>query len=184
MSKRIAVLLADGFEDIEAVAIIDVLRRAEFDVKVAGVGGDVITSAQGLKVSTDVLVGSLNADSLDMIVLPGGFDGTEILVSNPETQKLLKEMDDQNKHIGAICAAPLALKSAGVLKDSYTCYPGVEEIVKHDGFRDDVAVVSDRNILTSRGPGTAICFALEIVKMHGSIDKYNQLKEGLLATYC
>lgn len=184
MSKSIAVLLADGFEDIEAVAIIDVLRRAEFDVKVAGVGKESITSAHGLRVSTDVLVESLSSDSLDMVVLPGGFDGTQVLVENAHVQKLLKEMDAKNKNIGAICAAPLALKSAGVLKDNYTCYPGVQDMINHKGFRDDMAVVCEGNVLTSRGPGTAICFGLEIVKMLGSVDKYNQLREGLLATYC
>jgi len=184
MSKNIAVTLADGFEEIEAIAIIDVLRRAELNVVIAGVGKTEIVSANGVRVIADTLVSGLDSDSLDMVILPGGFGGTEILASDAAVQKLLKEMDNKNKNIGAICAAPLALKKAEVLKKSYTCYPGVEELINHEGFRDDLSVVKDSNIITSRGPGTAICFGLAIVKELVGVEKYMQLKNGMLATYC
>ena len=184
MKKNVAVLLAKGFEDIEAVAIIDVLRRAGLEVIVAGVGGMEISSAHLLKIVCDVRVESLDADSLDMVILPGGFGGTEILASDSTVQALLRTMDQKNKKIGAICAAPLALKKADVLKDSYTCYPGVEELIKHQGFRDDVSVVRDGNVITSRGPGSAICFALEIAKDLAGLETYEKIKSGMLASYC
>jgi len=94
-------------------------------------------------------------------------------------------MNNEGKEIGAICAAPYALNKAGVLKDHYTCYPTVEEEIKKEGYMaDSQMVVEDQNIMTSRGPATALCFALEIVKKLEGETKYNALKEGLLATYC
>lgn len=184
MKKNVAVLLAKGFEDIEAVAIIDVLRRASLNVVVAGVGGEEISSAHSLTIKCDTTADRLDADTLDMVILPGGFGGTEVLASDSTAQALLRAMDKKNKKIGAICAAPLALKKADVLKDSYTCYPGVEELIKHQGFRDDVSVVRDGNVITSRGPGSAICFALEIVKDLAGVEMYEKIKSGMLASYC
>ncbi len=82
--------------------------------------------------------------------------------------------------VGAICAAPYALNKAGVLGDNYTCYPSVEEEIKKDGYRTDKMVVTDGNIITSRGPGTALCFGLEIVKRLVGVDSYKAVKEGML----
>ena len=94
-------------------------------------------------------------------------------------------MDAKGKNIGAICAAPFALNKAGVLKEKYTCYPSVEEQIREEGYQGDRAmVVEDANVMTSRGPATALCFALEIVKKLEGDEKYNALREGLLATYC
>ena len=93
-------------------------------------------------------------------------------------------MDEKGKYVGAICAAPIALKEAGVLKDKYTAYPGWEENIRKEGYIADKKVVEDKNVLTSKGPATAICFALEIVKKFVGEDTYNQLKSGLLADFC
>lgn len=94
-------------------------------------------------------------------------------------------MDKKSKLIGAICAAPFALNSAGVLKNRYTCYPSIEEQIKKEGYMGDSAmVVEDENIMTSRGPATAICFALKIVKKLKGDEVYEMLRGGLLATYC
>jgi 4-methyl-5(b-hydroxyethyl)-thiazole monophosphate biosynthesis len=119
-----------------------------------------------------------------MIVLPGGVSGAEFLKNDQRVLELLKEFSSQNKYIGAICAAPIALDSAGVLKGDYTCYPSYNEVIQSGNFRDDKAVVESDNILTSRGPGTAICFGLAIVKKLKGSDSYLALKSGLLADFC
>ncbi|NWF66905.1 MAG: DJ-1/PfpI family protein [Campylobacterales bacterium] len=185
MKKIVLVPLATGFEEIEAVSIIDVLRRAGIDVLVASVESKrEVTGANNITILTDCSLDSIDVNELDMIVLPGGWGGTNILATDVKVQSILKSMDSSNKLIGAICAAPFALKNAGVLKDRYTCYPSVEESIKQDGYINNQKVVESHNILTSRGPATAICFGLEIVKKLVGVDKYNQLKAGLLADFC
>ena len=184
--SRVLVPLAAGFEEIEAVSIIDVLRRAEVEVLVASLGENMLVKgANGITVQADLHVKSVSADELDMIVLPGGWGGTNALAEDENVQGLLREMDAKGKNIGAICAAPFALNKAGVLKEKYTCYPSVEEQIRKEGYMGDAQqVVEDENVMTSRGPGTAICFGLAIARKLKGEDTYNALKEGLLATYC
>lgn len=180
----ILVPLAKGFEEIEAVSIIDILRRAELNVVVAGVGKKLILGANGITIQADAVVADIKSDDLQMIVLPGGWDGTNILAEDADVQRLLKEMKEKNKMIGAICAAPFALNKAGVLSQNYTCYPSVEEDIRVDGYSSDKKVVKDGNVMTSRGPATAICFALAIVKELKGDEMFNVLKEGILADFC
>ena len=184
--SRVLVPIAKGFEEIEAVSIIDVLRRAEIEVFVASLDGkSLVKGANGITIETDLEVKSVNADEIDMIVLPGGWDGTYALADDENVQKILKEMDAKGKNIAAICAAPFALNAAGVLKQNFTCYPSVEEQIRQEGYQGDKAmIVEDENVMTSRGPGTSLCFALEIVKKLKGEETYQALKAGLLATYC
>lgn len=184
--KTVLVPLAKGFEEIEAVSIIDVLRRAQIDVIVASLDHiALVQGANGIVIEADVALDNVVTDILDMIILPGGVDGTYLLAENKIVQNILKEMDSSGKNIAAICAAPYALHKAGVLKQNYTCYPSFEEQIRLDGYRGDTAmVVEDANVITSRGPATAICFALEIVKKLKGEETYNALKEGLLANFC
>jgi len=182
---KVLVPLAGGFEEIEAVSLIDVMRRGGIEVVVASITGELeVKGANGITLKADRLIDGTSADELDMVVLPGGWDGTYALADNEKVQSLLKEMDEKNKYVGAICAAPFALNKAGVLKENYTCYPSVEEQIAKNGYTDASQVVEDKNVLTSRGPGTAICFGLRIVKKLVGDETYNQLKNGLLATYC
>jgi len=184
--SRVLVPLACGFEEIEAVSIIDVLRRAEIEVLVASLDSEtLVKGANKITVQADMQVKDVDSDSVDMIVLPGGLDGTYALADDENVQNLLKEMDEKGKNIGAICAAPFALNKAGVLKQNYTCYPSFEEQIREDGYQGDKAmVVQDANVMTSRGPATAICFALEIVKKLKGQEMYDGLKAGLLADFC
>jgi len=184
--SQVLVPLANGFEEIEAVSIIDVLRRADIKVIVAALDSNkLVTGANGIKIEADTTVPNVDSESLDMVVLPGGWGGTHALAEDPNIQRILKEMDAKGKQIGAICAAPFALNKAGVLKEKYTCYPSVENDIGKPGYMGDAAmVVEDGNVMTSRGPGTALCFALSIVKKLKGEETYNALKEGLLATYC
>jgi len=183
---RVLVPIATGFEEIEAVSIIDVMRRAGIEVIMGALDDKLLVKgANGITVQTDRSIAGIIADELDMIVLPGGWDGTNALAKDAGVQSLLKEMDAKGKNIGAICAAPFALYTAGVLKEGYTCYPSVEEQIKVAGYQGDTsAVVQSGNIMTSRGPGTAICFGLAIVKKLVGDEAYKGLRGGLLAQYC
>ncbi|MBD3840466.1 MAG: DJ-1/PfpI family protein [Campylobacterales bacterium] len=182
---KVLVPLAVGFEEIEAVAIIDVMRRAGISVVVSAVKEELIVQgANGIIIKADNHISQVDVDSLDMVVLPGGWGGTDILAVDETVQNILKTMNAQNKLIGAICAAPFALHSAGVLSQNYTCYPSVEEKIRTQGYTQDSKVVEDGNILTSRGPGTALCFGLAIVRKLCGEEIFLQLKAGLLADYC
>jgi len=181
---RVCVPLARGFEEIEAVSLIDVMRRGGIEVVVAGVNEELVTGANGITVKADTDIKYVIADDLDMIVLPGGWEGTHVLAENETVQELLREMKAKDKIVGAICAAPFALKQAGVLNPHYTCYPSVEEQIGTEGYTDKEKVVIDGNVMTSRGPGTAICFGLAIVKKLVGEETYQELREGLLADYC
>jgi 4-methyl-5(b-hydroxyethyl)-thiazole monophosphate biosynthesis len=184
--SKVLVPLACGFEEIEAVSIIDVLRRAKIEVLVASLDENtLVKGANGISVQVDIQVKNISADTLDMIVLPGGWGGTHILAEDANIISLLQEMDAKEKYIGAICAAPFALHKAGVLKQNYTCYPSIKEQIREEGYRGDIAmVVEDANIMTSRGPATAICFALAIVKKLKGENVYTSVKNGLLADFC
>lgn len=184
--KTVLVPLAKGFEEIEAVAIIDVLRRAQIEVIVASLDEHaLVQGANGIVIEADTRLENVVTDILDMIILPGGVDGTYVLAEDKVVQNILKEMDGLGKNIAAICAAPFALHKAGVLKKNYTCYPSFEEQIRLDGYQGAKAmVVEDGNVITSRGPVTAICFALEIVKKLEGEETYEALKNGLLAGYC
>jgi 4-methyl-5(b-hydroxyethyl)-thiazole monophosphate biosynthesis len=181
---KVLIPLAEGFEEIEAVCLIDVLRRAKIEVIVAGVGAMNIAGAHDIQIQTECLLSEINSKDLDMILLPGGWGGTKALADDPDILRLLEEMDADNKLIGAICAAPFVLNKAGVLKHNYTCYPSVEEQIREEGYTQEHNVVTDGNIMTSRGPGTAICFGLAIVEKLKDTQTAEALKEGLLAEYC
>jgi len=183
--SKVLVPLGKGFEEIEATAIVDVLRRAEIDVKICSIESDLlIEGANGITLKADCFLSDVDSKSYDMIVLPGGWDGTYALADSELVQSTLKEFDRAGKKIGAICAAPFALNKAGVLKENYTCYPSVEEQIKKGSYSDKERVVRCENVITSRGPATAICFGLEIVKDLKGEETYNALKAGLLADFC
>ena len=181
---KVCIPLATGFEDIEAITLIDVIRRGGIEVVTAGVGAEIIESAHNVKVIADTTIDKVNADEFDLVVLPGGLPGATNLAKSEEVKNLLRAMDEKGKYVGAICAAPIALKEAGVLKDKYTAYPGWESNIRKEGYISDQKVVEDKNVLTSKGPATAICFGLEIVKKFAGEETYNQLKAGLLADFC
>ncbi len=186
MNKIVVIPLASGFEEIEAVSVIDILRRADIKVLVASVEGEnIVKGANGIGIETEAHMSDMSSENIDMIVLPGGWEGTNNLAESIDVQNFIKKMNDAGKLIGAICAAPYALDQAGVLSKNFTCYPGAEEKIKDSsGYTDAKKVVKDGNIITSRGPATAICFALEIVKELVGEEKYSAIKSGVLADFC
>ncbi|WP_292656076.1 DJ-1 family glyoxalase III [Nitratifractor sp.] len=184
---RALVPLAEGFEEIEGVTIIDILRRGGVEVNSAYLPGefatDLITGANGITVQADMPLANAVVDEYDIIVLPGGWGGTNRLAENELAQKLLKEFKARGKWVAAMCAAPYALHVAGVLSPKYTCYPSVEEQIRPEDWINEKVVV-DEKVITSQGPGTAICFALEIVRQLVGEESYETVKNGTLASYC
>ncbi len=180
--------LAEGFEELEAVALIDVMRRGGIEVRVAFVEdelyhGDVVVGANGIGIQADTSLKNIVVDDFDMMVLPGGWGGTYALAENARVIELLQEFKAK-KMVGAMCAAPFTLKKAGVLGESYTCYPGAKDEIDHPGYRDDMKVVTDGNVMTSQGPGTAVCFGLAIVERLVGKESMQAIKEGMLLDYC
>lgn len=178
---KVAVIMANGFEEIEALSIVDILRRASVEVSMVALESNLsVSGAHGVNLNSDITFDEYDFSQADMIVLPGGLPGAEYLAKSQKLATKLKEAKSNNKKLAAICAAPWALSTAGVLGEKYTCYPGFEATVNHNGYNPDKNVVIDGNIITSRGPATAMEFALALLKELCGEEKYNQVKSGLL----
>jgi len=187
MASVLLIPLAKGFEELEAVALIDVMRRGGIEVRVAyledELQDDLVLGANGITVKADTSINNVIVDDFDMMVLPGGWGGTYALAENARVQELLKEFKAK-KIVGAMCAAPFALKKAGVLGERYTAYPGAVDEIDHPGYVADEKVVEDGNVMTSQGPGTAVCFGLAIVKRLVGEESMQAVKDGMLLGYC
>lgn len=173
--------VADGCEEMETVIIADTLRRAGWNVVLAGLHGTApVTASRKVKLIPDARWEELDLLSFDLLVLPGGAGGTKALCEHGGVQEALRIFNIDGKWIAALCAAPLALHKAGVLKGrAFTCYPGVEKEM-HRSDRSDEAVVTDRNIVTSQGPGTAIPFALKLIELLENKQAAEKVRSGLL----
>ncbi|MDR0408194.1 MAG: DJ-1/PfpI family protein [Campylobacteraceae bacterium] len=180
MSKAL-IPLADGFEEIEAITIVDVLRRGGVDVVTAAIFKKEVEGINGVKVIADTLFDDIKNFDFDIIILPGGNLGYKNLANSDKLLELLRRFDKEGKLIGAICAAPYVLAKAGVIKNSYTCYPSIELEIKKPGYTDSKNVIIDGNIFTSRGPATAIEFALELLKKLKDDEIAGNVRKGLLA---
>lgn len=176
----IYVFLADGFEMIEALTPVDILKRAGLEVKTVSVKGDTVTSSHGVKVTPDIKIEDIeDIDDVKALVLPGGMPGTLNLQSTPSLIDLIKECNAQEKYICAICAAPLILGEMGLLKGkNATCYPGFEEKLKGAVIKSD-KVVKDSNIITAKGAGAALDFAFKIVEELVSADKALEIASSI-----
>lgn len=164
-ARTAVVVLADGFEEIEAVTPVDILRRAGIQVTVAGVGKTEVTGSNGLRILADTRVEQVQ-ELPDVLVLPGGAQGAANLRDSAEVSGLIHRMAEARKLIAAICAAPaVVLAKTGVLDGrKATCYPGYEKTLPGKIYFSDHRVVSDDGVITSRGPGTALEFSLQIVR--------------------
>lgn len=179
--KRIAIHLAEGFEEIEAITIIDVLRRAEFDVTTISVSGKQnVTGAHRINVLADQLFDETDYTAFDMIVLPGGMPGAKNLNSHEGLKKQIATFHQQGKPLAAICAAPLVFGNMGLLKNrDAVCYPGFESYLTEANVKYDPVAISG-NIITGRGIGAALQFALTIVERLESKEKADQLANDML----
>lgn len=177
----VLVPLAEGCEELEAVTIIDLLRRAGIEVVVAGLEGGLVRCSRGTVICPDASLGQALQKEYDMVVLPGGQPGSNNLEKDSRIRELLVRMAQSNKFTAAICAAPKVLASAGLLQDrNATSFPGVLEDMQVNGlkYRQD-PVVRDGNVITSRGPGTAMDFALELIELLSGKPKRDEVESGL-----
>ncbi len=177
---KVVVPLADGFEEIEAVTIIDVLRRAGIEVTVAGLHSGSVEGAHRITVLADTTIDMITSADFDMIVLPGGQPGSDNLNADDRVRALVRDFHLKGKLTGAICAAPYVLAGAGILEGKKaTSYPSYSEKLGGAIYQEQT-VVEDGKILTSRGPGTAVYFALAIVERLAGREKANAVRESML----
>lgn len=178
---KVMVLLAEGFEEIEAVTVIDILRRAEVEVCVAGISEGPVNGAQGIVIQPDSTLAEINGDDYDMVVLPGGSAGARNIAKSDEADSILRKFAKEEKYIGAICAAPAVLAEKGILEGRLaTSYPGFKDkVASHSEYQEAIVVV-DENIVTSRGPATAAEFAFTLVELLVEEDTAEKLREAML----
>ncbi len=176
----VAVFFASGFEEIEAITSVDILRRAELEVITIGVGGKTIIGAHGIPVTCDITEDMVNPEEIEMLVLPGGMPGTLNLEASAVVQKSIDSVIKRGCWLGAICAAPSILGHKGLLKGKRcTCFPGMESQLGEGAEFTNQRIIQDGRIVTAKGAGAAVGFALRLVAcMEG--DKRAELLEASL----
>jgi 4-methyl-5(b-hydroxyethyl)-thiazole monophosphate biosynthesis len=181
MSKRVLVAVADDIEELEAIAIIDCLRRAGAEVTIASVQKLEITTSRKVKITADCLIADCAGRSYDLIVLPGGMPGAEHLRDNKQLVEMLKEQKQSDRFYAAICASPvMVFAHYGLLADKKaTCYPGMADHLKHKDAVN-LRVVVDGNCITSQGPGTALEFGIKLVELLFGIEKAHAIAAAML----
>ncbi len=179
--KKIGIFMADGCEEIEGLTVVDIMRRAGMEIDMISVSGKKeVTGSHNITFFADISIDEADFSSYDGLVLPGGMPGTLKLSANETVTAQIKKFAEDGKLVAAICAAPSVLGEAGILQGKCaTCHPGFEEKLAGAKFLAD-NVVSDKNIITSRGMGTAIDFALEMVKYFADDSAVAKIRQGLI----
>jgi 4-methyl-5(b-hydroxyethyl)-thiazole monophosphate biosynthesis len=180
---RVLVPLAEGVEEIEAVTLLDVLRRGGVDVTSASLTDSLpVVGSRGVTLVADATWSSLDPSDFDALALPGGGRGTENLAADERVLDAIRSFDEDGKFLAAVCAAPTVLAKAGVLKDRRaTCYPTCAKQLGES--YDDAPVVADGNLITSQGPGTAMLFALVLVQHFAGDEAARRVADGLLTSF-
>ncbi len=176
------ILLGKGFEEIEAIAPCDILRRAGIEVQLVGLGSRCIPGGHGICVQADITAEEMQLDAMDMVVLPGGLGGVASIQANKAAMEAITYAWEQGRFVAAICAAPTILAKLGITDGKQaTCYPGLEEQMGSARMQPGAAVVTDGKLLTGAGPGTAMDFGLLLVQALGGNAKevYDGLKYAL-----
>ena len=173
------IILANGFEEIEAMTVADILKRANITTTLASISSSVVEGAHGIKVVADKGLADVRTDDYDILILPGGSPGYKNLANSSSVINLIKSFDQRKRLIAAICAAPVVLAKAGVIDDKIvTVYPGMENQVPKPR---DAKVVVNGNIITSKAPGTSIEFGLKIVEVLSGKKISEKIREELVA---
>jgi len=177
------VFLAPGFEEIETSTIVDVLRRADVEVTVASLSEGPVEGAREMKFIPDKSTGGVDVMDFDAVVCPGGAPGYENLRKDQRVIDMIRRAFDSNKLVAAVCASPAVLSDAGVLEGkACTIYPGMEDELKKGGGKPkDGIVVVDGNVITSKGPATALPFALKVVEKLVGKDVAEEVRKRILA---
>lgn len=181
MNKSVLVILAPGFEEIEAVTTIGILRRAHLEITIAGLSDIKIASSRKITITADKLLFDVN-ENYDALALPGGMPGAANLAASAHVKSIIAKMDKEKKLIAAICAAPAkVLAPLGVLNNKQaTCFPGMESSFDKSTTYKEKTVVIDKNILTASGPGQAFDFALTILHQLTDLETSKTIREKLL----
>ena len=179
--KKAVLLLAKGFEEVEAVTPWDFLRRAGVEVFAAGIGGRRITGSHGITLEADGLIEDFS-DTPDCVVIPGGMPGASNIAGSPGAMELIRRVHEAGGLVAAVCAAPgVVLGKTGILEGrKATCYPGYEKHFPEGARFSEERVVRDGNLITSRGAGTAAEFALEIVRVLEGPEAAEKIRKGTL----
>jgi 4-methyl-5(b-hydroxyethyl)-thiazole monophosphate biosynthesis len=180
-NKKALIILANGFEEIEAVTIIDILRRAQIEVTVAGLDAKTITASRGVILETDTKLEQID-DDFTAYILPGGGQGADNLANSQAIKEIIQAANQKKKIIAAICASPaVVLAPWGILDNKQaTCYPGMEGNFDKTTSYSSQKVVTDDNIITSQGPATALLFALEITRKIAGENIAEEVKKAVL----
>lgn len=179
--KKVALFLANGFEETEALATVDILRRAQISVETISISDDkTVTGAHNVSVIADKTFQEADFSEVEVLVLPGGMPGAKNLNESEALKELITKFNDEGKQIAAICAAPIVLGGLGLLRDKRaTCYPGFEaELIGAQTTGENVVV--DGNITTGRGPGLVFDFALRLVEQIAGLKTRQEVQNGLL----
>ena len=181
--KKVLEFLADGFEDIEALAPVDILRRGGVDIKTVSVMNTLaVKSAHGVEVKADVMFSDADIEDADLLLLPGGMPGAENLKNHEGLRKALVSHCEAGKKIGAICAAPMVLGDLGLLKGKKaTCYPGFETFLDGAEYTADLFTI-DGNIITGKGPAAAFPYAYKIAEWFIGNDAVKGMQDGMIYT--
>ena len=181
--KKILVFIADGFEEIEALSVVDVLRRAELKCDLCSIKDEFVRGTHNIIIQSDCIIDNIDQDEYDAIVLPGGLPGADNLLDKRVKDMAIK-FNNEGKIVAAICAAPQTLEAFGILDDrKCTSYPGFIKGREKVNYLEDQIVVVDKNIITSRGPATALEFAFRILEDLGYNEKAKQIKQDMLVDF-
>ena len=162
----VTILLADGFEESEALVPADLLRRAGVEVRLAGLGGVTVTGGHGITVTADTTMAQISPDELDMLVLPGGLGGVNAILGSQPALALVQSAWDRGCYLAAICAAPTILAHLGISdRRSAVCYPGMEELMGSAVVQVGTPVVVDGRMVTAEAAGSAFPFGLKLVEL-------------------
>ncbi len=179
--KRVLLILAPGYEEMEAIAVVDILRRGGIEVVIAGLNEGPVPSARDVKILPDTTLDEIAGQSFDMIVLPGGLEGTENLANDPRVVAMLQTQLKEGRPVGAICAAPTVLERHGLTKGwRLTCHPVAHSAIKEAELQDQ-KVVEDGLIITGQAAGSAVKFAFKLLERLAGKAKVEEVNKGVLA---
>ena len=180
---RVIVLFKEGYEEVEALSTVDVLRRAGVTCDMVGMDNLHVKSSHDIIIKMDKVFDESDYDA-DIVVLPGGLPGATNLRDDARVIELVKEYNSSRKIVAAVCAAPIVLAEAGIITGKkVTSYPGFEGELDNSIYIEDEVVVVDENIITSRGAGTSLEFGLEILRKLGYEEKAEEIKEGMMINF-
>jgi 4-methyl-5(b-hydroxyethyl)-thiazole monophosphate biosynthesis len=176
------ILMGNGYEEVEALTVVDYLRRANIDIDMVSITGSLETVGDhGIQVKADRRLEDIDAGEYDAVITPGGMPGTRMLAGDERVLKLVKDFFERGKWVASICASPMVLEAAGVAGSvKGTCYPGIEQNVTFKSHSEDL-VVQDGNVITSRGPATADYFAFKLIEALAGREKAEEIRAKTLA---